>query len=232
MADMALYQGRAADAAAILEKGAAADLEGGRAGSASIKLAALASALPDRARAAQAAERALAAGKQESAALPAARVLLETGREARALAVAAELAMRLAPESQAYAKLIEGEAQLARGKGREAIDSFQAARKLLDTWQGRLDLARAYIRTANYAEAAAELEECIRRKGEATAVFFDDAPSFRYFPQAYYYLGQAQEGLKSPGAAESYKTFLEIKAKADDGEPMVADARKRLAALR
>jgi hypothetical protein len=46
----------------------------------------------------------------------------------------------------------------------------------------------------------------------------------------YYYLGRAQEGLKSPAAAESFKQFLAIEAKGT-GDPMIADARRRLGPL-
>jgi tetratricopeptide (TPR) repeat protein len=232
LADMALYDGRNADAIGILEKGIAADLAGsGGAAAAAIKLAAVAAARRNRAQALEAANRALATGKPEGAAFAAARVLLESGQEAKALAVAAEMGARLEPEPQAYAKLLEGEAQLAKGKAREAIRPFQEAQKLADTWLGRLDLGRAYLESGAYTEASAELGACIKRKGEATAVFFDDVPTYRYFPPVYYYLARAQEGLKSPGAAESYKTFLTIKAKADVGDPMVADAQKRAKVL-
>ena len=49
---------------------------------------------------------------------------------------------------------------------------------------------------------------CLKRKGEATSIFLDDFPSYRYFAPVYYYLGRAQEGLKSPAAKESYQKFL------------------------
>jgi hypothetical protein len=71
---------------------------------------------------------------------------------------------------------------------------------------------------------------CLKRRGEITSVFLDDVPSYHYLPAVYYYQGRAREGLKSPGAAESYKTFLSIKEKSG-GDPLVADARKRLTAL-
>ena len=65
----------------------------------------------------------------------------------------------------------------------------------------------------------------------ATAVFLDDVATFHYFPPIYYYLGRAQEGLHSANAADSYKQFLAIKANGD-GDPLVADARRRIAAAR
>ena len=55
----------------------------------------------------------------------------------------------------------------------------------------------------------------------------DDVPSYHFFPQVHYWLGRALEGLGSPGAADAYRAFLEIKAGADD-DPMVADVLRRL----
>jgi hypothetical protein len=40
-------------------------------------------------------------------------------------------------------------------------------------------------------------------------------------------MGVAQEGLKSPAAAESFKTFLAIKKNGDE-RGLVADARRRV----
>jgi hypothetical protein len=45
-------------------------------------------------------------------------------------------------------------------------------------------------------------------------------------PPVYYYLGRAQEGLKSPAAAESYRTFLKMQP--DGTSELISDARHRL----
>ena len=84
-------------------------------------------------------------------------------------------------------------------------------------------------RGAAFPEAHAELDACAKRRGEATAVFLDENPTYHLFPPVHYYLGLAYEGLKSPDAAEAYKAFLEVRAKADPGDPLVEDARRRLA---
>src|SRR5437899_11770402 len=73
-----------------------------------------------------------------------------------------------------------------------------------------------------------ELEACLKRRGEATAAFLDEQPTYRLFPPLYYYIGRAQEGLKSPAANESYKTFLVLRQNADR-DPLVTDARRRSA---
>jgi hypothetical protein len=44
-----------------------------------------------------------------------------------------------------------------------------------------------------------------------------------------YYFGRAQEGLKSAGAADSFKAFLAIKEKSET-DPLVTDARRRVGA--
>ncbi len=242
LADMALYQGRTAEAVALLEKGIAADLALSPHSSAgAIKLSALAAARrASKAQAIEAANRALTVIKTgdgafsaatASSAFSAASVLLEAGQDTKALAIAAEMGKRLEPESRAYAKLIEGEAQLSRKKPQAAIDLIQEAQKLSDTWIGRLSLGRAYLEAGAFTEASSEFDACEKRKGEATSVFLDDVPTLRYFPQIYYYRGRAQEGMKSTAAGESYKAFLALKAGADPADPMIADALKRAKAL-
>ena len=226
LADIALYEGRNGDAAAILQAGIAADLAAKNNSAAAIKMAALAAADRNRAKGAEMAAQALATDKDRGVAFSAARAFLEAGQPAKALAIASDLARQLEPEPQAYAKLLQAEAILEKSP-REAITLLQDAGKLMDTWLGHLDLARAYLAAGAFPEASSELDTCRNRSGEATAVFLDDIPSFHYFPPVYYYMGRAQEGNQSSGAAESFRQFLAIKAKADPGDRMVEDARKR-----
>lgn len=225
LADIALYEGRNAEAVRILEAGVAADLKQPNLSAAAVKLAAMASAE----RSAATAERSLKTDKE--GAFPAARVLLELKQEGRALEVAKQIGARPEPEPQAQAKLLEGEALLLKGKPQDAIRIILESLKLADSWIGRFDLGRAYLAAGLFPEASAELTTCIKRSGEATAVFLDDTPSYRYFAPVYFYLAQAQEGTKSPAAAESYQKFLGIKAQADPGDALVVEARKRAAAL-
>ena len=99
-----------------------------------------------------------------------------------------------------------------------------------DTWLARFHLGLAYLQAGSFAEAYSEFDICLKRRGEAAAVFWNDLPTMRRLPPLYYYLGRAQEGLKSPGAKDSYNAFLLIKEKSD-ADPLVEDARKRLRAL-
>jgi tetratricopeptide (TPR) repeat protein len=215
-ADVDLYEGRFADAAALLKSATATDAQ---------QLAVLAAA---RRRGAQAAEAALGALKANGTgvgpAFLAARVLVENGNEAKALEVAHTLGNRVEPTPRAYGKLIEGEIQLAKGKPQAALDLFQEAKKLDDTWMGHFNLGRAYLDAGAFTEASSEFDPCEKRKGEATSLFIDEVPTFRYFPQVYYYQGRVRDGMKRTDAAEAFKAFLSIKANADPGDPLTADA--------
>jgi predicted Zn-dependent protease len=157
----------------------------------------------------------------------AARAYVGANQESKAQSIAQEMGSALEADPQAYGKLIEGEIQLKHGKPQAALKLFLESRKLADTWMGRFDAGRAYVDAGAFAEAGSELEACIKRRGEATALFLDESPTYHLFPPVYYYLGRAQEGLKSPAAAESYKTFLGLKQNADR-DPLAADARRRI----
>ena len=236
LADIALFQGHAADAASILEIGTSSDFENKFNESAAVKLAILAhvrSLLGQNAQALTAVERALKTNRDDNVKYLSARVYLETGRPQPALALADELRRSLETDGQAYAKLIEGERELQRNEPRSALQLFEEAKKLADTWMGRFDTGRAYIEMKAFAEAYSELETCLKRRGEATALFLDESPTYYLFPPVYYYLGRAQEGMKSPAAPDSYKTFLNLRgntASSIEKDPLARDARARLVA--
>ncbi len=231
LADLALFQGRLDEARTLLGRAIAGDVATNNLAGAADKRATLAAtelALGHAAAALASAGQAAAASKDVSVVFRSARVFLEAGQEARARPLISVLAARPEPDAQAYAKLLEGEGLLKRGRPREALQLLQQGQKLADTWLGRFDLGRAYLEAAAFTEAAAEFEACLKRHGEAAAVFLDDVPSFHFFPPVYYYLGRAQEGLNNPAAADSFLAFLALKDK-DSAEPLVADARRRLA---
>jgi len=233
LADIALHEGRVSDAVPILEQAAAADLAEDRNYTGAAKLVALADAYLRLGREQDAlatVERALAARSGLNVAYPAARIYLAAGKQAQALELAKQLGARLEPDPRAYAKLIEGEGKLIQGKPLLAIKDFEEAKQIADTWMGRLLLGRAYLEVEAYLEADAGFEAALKRRGEATALFLDEVPSYRLFPPVYYYLGRVLEGLGSPAAAEHYAEFLALK-QADESDPLVADARARLSTL-
>jgi len=230
LADLALFQGRAADAAALLEPAVESDIGVKSMTAAAIKLVMLAEArllLGQKGPALAAADRAAALSQEETLQFSLARVYLDGGQKGKASQMAERLSQSFLTEAQVYGKLIEGETLLNDGDARGAGKVFLEAQKALDTWIGRVFLARALIEAGAFTEAYSELDACLKRRGEATAEYLDEVPSYRRFPQVYYFIGRAQEGLKSESGPDSYRAFLDLKK--DGGkDPLVEDARRRL----
>jgi predicted Ser/Thr protein kinase/Flp pilus assembly protein TadD len=230
LADLALFEGRTPDAVRILEKSIASDLAANDKASAAGKQAMLAEAqlaLGQKDAATATVEQAMAANQDDGIEFTAATIFIEAGKPARAKTIAAGLGKRLQPEPQIYAKLIEGALLLKQGNAQAAIQAFGDAQKLSDTWLGRFYLGRASLEAGDFAQASSEFDACQKRRGEATAIFLDDEPSYHEFPPVLYYLGRAQEAQHNQAAADTYKSFLVIKASATE-DPLVADARRRL----
>jgi len=232
LADIALFQGRPAEAIPILEKGIDEDLSRKDPDSAAVKLTALGEAQMQLRRTDQAqaaVERALGLSQAVNVAYPVARLWIAAGKESRALDLARNLSKSLEPDPQAYADLLRAEVELHRGNPREAIKILSDAQKIADTWMGRYLSGRAYLDAQAFPDADTELETASRRRGETTALFLDESPTYHLFPQVDYWLGRAREGIHSPAAAESYRAFLEVRGSAGE-DPLVADARRRLGA--
>ena len=86
----------------------------------------------------------------------------------------------------------------------------------------------AYIDLRAYPDALSELEQCEKRRGEATAVFLDDVPTFRYVVPLSYWLGRAHDGLGARDAAERhYRAYLAFRSPATDA--LAKDAAQRSA---
>jgi serine/threonine protein kinase/tetratricopeptide (TPR) repeat protein len=229
LADIALYQGKATDAIAELEKGLAADLKEKNSPAAALKLTALGFAQLLAGQNSQAignAEKALAMDKDTGVQVAAGRLFIEAGQLPKALAVAAQLSDSTEPARQVYGKLLLGEARLKSGDIKQAIALFDSAQNMSDTWLGRFDRGRAYLERGAFTEAYSDFEACLKRRGEVSALLLDDMPTFRLIPATYYYMGRAQEGLKSPAAQESYQKFTSLQEKGTG--PLLADARLRL----
>ena len=231
LADLALFENRTKDAMAILDNGIAEDVKDKNLDAAGNKLAMLGQvqlAAGHSAAAQAAAEKAVSSSQDISVLFWASRVYTALGEDGKSLGLAKQLASQFQPDPQAYAKLIEGEVALKKGNTREAIGLFQDSQKLADTWMGHFDSGMAYLAAGAFPEADSEFELCLKRRGEAASAFLDEQPTYRVFPPLYYYLGRAQEGMKTPAAIDSFKSFVAIREKGDS-DPLLLDARRRLA---
>jgi tetratricopeptide (TPR) repeat protein len=180
-----------------------------------------------------AALQAVALSPTESILVPSARVLLLAGAREQALQIARDLDNKLQQHTGAYARIITAEHALDRGNLSEAIELIRDAQKRRDFWLTRLLLGKAYLAADHATEALAELEAAVKRRGETTDMFFDDMPTSRYLPPAFYWLGRAQEATgQTARAKESYNTFITQYAGADVPDATLVDARRRAAALK
>ncbi len=242
LADLTMYQGRYAEAEQILTAGIAGDLVAKNAVNAAAKFVALAEAqlaLRKNDAALASAHEALKLLRTESVMVPVARVFAAGGKEREARALGVELEGRLQPRSRSYGKLIAGELALRHGQVAEAVDAFRASQQLVDQtatggnkgyWLARFNLGIAYVLAGseNAAAAIGEFQTCVKRQGEAAAVFLDDVPTYRYFVPLPYWMARAQETLSASEAAKNYQQFLQLRPVAS-GDPLAADAQARLA---
>jgi tetratricopeptide (TPR) repeat protein/tRNA A-37 threonylcarbamoyl transferase component Bud32 len=230
LADVATYEGRYADAARILEQGATADLAAKNPDSAAEKLAIVSHIQLLRgeiARAVADATKALSTSQTVPVRVLAALTFVESGQISKAQTLAAGLASELQAEPQSYAKIIEGMVALKRGDNRQASTTLTDATKLFDTWISHFELGQAYLEAGLFVESDSEFDKCIQRRGEVLELFMDDTPTYGYLPDVYYYQGRVREGLKSPGFAEPYRTYLSIRGKAGE-DPRLAEIRRRI----
>jgi len=233
LADLALYEGKLADAQQILVPAIAADKAARNVSGMALGLAMLAEAqlLAGKASAARRTlETAAAASKEVAIQFHVARLYTVLGDEKAVIAIQRKLASDIGLEPRLTAAMLAAELELHRKHAQAAVLRFEEAKTLLDTWYVHYGLLRAYLAAGAYPEAFSESEICLRRRGEAAAIFVDESPTYRMMAPVYYYRGRALEGMRSPAAVDAYKQFLDIKSKGSD--PLVADARKRLAAIR
>jgi tetratricopeptide (TPR) repeat protein len=179
----------------------------------------------DYAAAVVAANAALALDASVSIRAAAAFVFLDAGDGTAAARLAAVLSEQLSAHAQAYSRTIEAVQLRQDGEFVEAIARLGEALEFADLWRIRYERARAYLEGGFFAEAFDEYERCRERRGEATALYLDDTPTFRSLAPLSYWLGRSQEALgMQQDAAENYRSYLDLRS---DG-PLAADARARL----
>jgi tetratricopeptide (TPR) repeat protein len=229
LGDLALYEGRLSDAVRIFTQGAAADLAGNDPDRAANKFAAIAYTQllrQQKSAAIAAADKALANSSAAKIRFLAARVFVEAGANEKVRPLVASLGSELQAAPQAYAKIVDAEAALKGGDARQAIKLLTEANAVLDTWIGHFDLGKAYLAAGGFTQADSEFDRSIKRRGETLALFLDEEPTYGYFPPVYYYQGRVREGLNNARFAESYRAYLDIRAKSTE-DPLLPEVRRR-----
>ncbi len=229
LADVSIYVGELEQARDILREGIERNIAGDALSAAAVKHIALAEAFVvsgDYSMAIAAANDALDLSGQDSIKIASAIIFLESGDLESATNIANELAGKLQTHSRAYGMMIKANILRRSGENVEAIDTLRAAADLADLWRIRLELGRAYLDAGFFAEAFDEFENCLERRGEATAMFLDDTPTVRYLAELPYWTARAQNGLgMETSSMQNYQAFLALRPQ---GGPLAEDARRRL----
>ena len=235
LADIALYEGDVTSATELLIAAISADRDARNTAGLAAKLVALAEAneaMGNHRRAVELARETFGMAPARPTAFAAGMILLRAGEEAEARDIAANLSQQLPAQMRAYGRILEGRLAARRRQPVQAIDAFQSGVKLADMWIARFELGVAYVESGHYAEGLAELLRCHQRRGEATALFLDENPTFRYLAALPYWLGRAQQGLgMSQAAAANFKSYLDLRGARGAADPLVTDARKRASTL-
>ena len=232
IADISILRGDFDQAVARLTEGLEADAASGNQSGAASKYIALAEAHigsgnDDAAR--QAIADALEIRSGTSQQVAAALLHIELGDLQDARAIADLLREKLQPQNRAYGNMILGVVDSIEGRHADALDRLSSASRQADFWLIRMQLGKAYFRAGAYAEALDEFTACETRRGEASAVFLDDLPSWRYLGTLPYWRGRAQQEVGMQHAAK--QSYTEFTGYRNDNSPIVADARARFASL-
>jgi eukaryotic-like serine/threonine-protein kinase len=236
-ADASMYQGKYTEAVTLLAGGVAEDERAGNKRAVALKSVAAAvanAALNHNDSAIAAARKAASLGTDEVVLFPAAVTFIRARRDVEARTIADTLAAMLEDAPRSYARLIDAVLLERNGRVLEAIDIVREAQKRHDSWWSRLLLGRLHEEAVppHHSEALQQLELALKRRGEAADAFIADTPTLRDVPPVYYWLARAQEGVDDVSAARrSYDEFLALLGHTDATDPLVADARKRVAAL-
>ena len=229
LADIALYRGQYPAAAELLQSGIAADIAAGNKRATATKYIALAEALSnlgDTEASLQAISEALTAGGELARQVPAALLHLQHGHTDLAADIGSQLGQQLQPQSRAYGDMILGIIDSRAGRHVDALDKLTSAIELSDFWLVRFYRGQAYFAAGADAEALDEFNICYSRRGEASALFLDDLPTWRYLATLPYWQGRAQQKLGMVSAAQlSYEAYLELRP---DSDPLADDARQRM----
>jgi len=246
LADMAIYAGKFEEAKTLLTAGMVRDREAGETRNIYLNIASLGkeelahkaialASIQTMAGSSDQAEEAIREGLEHSRTVaivfPAAQLLIELGRSQDAAYIADELGSDLQPHRRAYGKLIEGILAMDEGDAVAATRLVKQSIDLTDLWLAHLHLGIIYLEAGHAAEALSEFELCEARITEATSLFLDDFPTWRYGAGLLYWKARAHEAIdmRTP-AVKSYKSFLALRPEPSN-DPLAADARRRVMAL-
>jgi tetratricopeptide (TPR) repeat protein len=197
-ADMAMASGRFADATDLLTHGVEADVKHANERAQAAKRLMLAECHSESGAVEPALKElreAMELGLDPARLATAASLLIDSGDLNAAREIGENLCSRLDRASRSYGRIVESECLAMENRYGDAADSITAALQIADLWYGHLLLSRVLLSAGHAFEAVEEVDTALRRRGEATARYLDDVPTFRFVQQARQLKVQATEQL-------------------------------------
>ena len=229
LADLEFFTGNFTAAREILTQAISADEASNNKYGEAVKRMALANvllAMEEVEAATETVERGLETVRAPATMVPGALVHIAAGDQGAALEIAAALAEQLSPQSRAYAEMITALVFLESGDHLAAINQLTAAIETADLWLLRFYRGRAYLEGGYNVEALDDFMAAQNRHGEATAVFLDDLPTYRYMSTLPYWIGRAQSELGM--AHDARQNFTLFMSRRPAGGATADDARHRM----
>jgi len=205
IADLELYSGNFAQAQQVTETGIDEDMAAGNSLAAATKFIILAETLLKQGKneeAVAALDKGLDLDRGNARAVPAAMIYLLAGKTDAATTIADSLLQKLQPQYRAYGLMIKALVDLESGRPMDAVDKLRAATDFADLWLIRFHTGRAYLAAGYAVEALADFEMAAARHGEASAIFLDDTPTYRYLATLPSWLDRAQHELGMTESAQ------------------------------
>jgi len=203
LADIAIFEGRYADAVGFLDSGIAQDESDGNERGVGTKKIALAQAKIAQGEVEEGIQLVadLVSSRSDGQLVPAAEIFAGNGRFDDAFHIAERYREQLGPTARAYANLIDGINYANQEEYVLAIESLRKALESADLWIVRYYLAQAYLGAGYPAEASAEVDSLISRRNEAAILFFDDVPTWRYTASLKDWKEQATKAISNLSAS-------------------------------
>ena len=231
LADLLVYTGDLRQARALLTSGVAADLAARSTAFAARKqlmLAEIGLVDGDRPAALDAARRAASIAPTPEVLFRAGMILIESGDGAGAVSLMNGLPLLLQGLDRWYRVVVDTELAIQRREP-SAVARFEAQlEKDRGPWFAHLYAGRLQLRTGDAAAAVKHFTWCLQHRAEGAAAYLDDVATIRYWADASYWAGMANETARNlPAATDSYKNFLAARAGATDQR--TTDVRRRVA---
>lgn len=232
LADLDLYRGQSESARAQLESSIENDLANSRPQFAALKYLALAEHDAEienfsaaRANAARAIELSNSLGTRITAGM----IAIASAEHTDAKKIAGDLMNSVGQDERAYGLMLEGMLLTQDDQWTDAILALREAVDTVDAWLIRYALGKTYLLAGNYPAALDEFTSLNARRGEASAVFLDEMPTYRLLAELPYWTGRSHEALNNEKAAlTQYESYIALRP---TGTPLSEDAKIRVAAL-